>query len=80
MHPGVSILPGDKVFCYRFFVRETQENQVSQVELFLNSVPILAPLTKEERMRLVDALEEVTYQAGKLTNVFLMAGLFLYWG
>ncbi len=48
----------------RHFVREVQENQVSQVELFLNSVPILSPLTKEERMRLVDALEEVTYPAG----------------
>ncbi len=48
----------------RYFVREVQETQVSQVELFLNSVPILSPLTKEERMRLVDALEEVTYPAG----------------
>jgi cGMP-dependent protein kinase 2 len=47
-------------------VREVQETQVSQVELFLNSVPSLSPLTKEERMRLVDALEEVTYPAGKL--------------
>lgn len=45
-------------------MREVQETQVSQVELFLNSVPILSPLTKEERMRLVDALEEVTYPAG----------------
>jgi len=49
---------------FRYFVREVQETQVSQVELFLNSVPILSPLTKEERMRLVDALEEVTYAAG----------------
>ncbi len=62
---------------------------MSQVELFLNSVPILSPLTKvclahlqlvtpfltlslrlldvhskEERMQLVDALEEMTYPAG----------------
>ncbi|KAL6746691.1 kinase-like domain-containing protein [Haematococcus lacustris] len=49
---------------FRYFVREVQETQVSQVELFLNSVPILSPLTKEERMRLVDALEEVTFTAG----------------
>lgn len=41
-----------------------QETQVSQVELFLNSVPILAPLSRDERLRLVDALEEVTFQAG----------------
>lgn len=49
---------------FRYFVREVNETQVSQVELFLNSVPILSPLTKEERMRIVDALEEVTYPAG----------------
>jgi len=45
-------------------VREVQETQVSQIELFLNSVPILSPLTKEERMRIVDALEEATFPAG----------------
>ncbi|PNH07578.1 cGMP-dependent protein kinase 2 [Tetrabaena socialis] len=50
---------------FRFFVRELQETQVSQVELFLNSVPILANLSREERIRLVDAFEEVTYQAGQ---------------
>lgn len=49
----------------RYFVRELQETQVSQVELFLNSVPILANLSREERIRLVDAFEEVTYQAGQ---------------
>jgi cGMP-dependent protein kinase 2 len=46
-------------------VREVQETQVSQVELFLNSVPILANLSREERIRLVDAFEENTYQAGQ---------------
>ncbi|KXZ52398.1 hypothetical protein GPECTOR_9g442 [Gonium pectorale] len=50
---------------FRFFVRELQETTVSQVELFLNSVPILANLSREERIRLVDAFEEVTYQAGQ---------------
>uniref|UniRef100_A0A7S3R8L1 cGMP-dependent protein kinase n=1 Tax=Dunaliella tertiolecta TaxID=3047 RepID=A0A7S3R8L1_DUNTE len=49
---------------FRHFVREIQETQVSQIELFLNSVPILSPLTKEERMRIVDALEEATYPKG----------------
>ncbi len=38
---------------------------MSQVELFLNSVPILANLSREERIRLVDAFEEVTYQQGQ---------------
>lgn len=45
-------------------MREVQETQVSQVELFLNSVPILAPLSRDERLRLVDAFEEVMYPAG----------------
>jgi hypothetical protein len=48
----------------RYFVREQQETQVSQVELFLNSVPILASLSRDERLRLVDALEEVLFQQG----------------
>jgi hypothetical protein len=34
------------------------------VELFLNSVPILSPLTQEERLRLVDAFELVTFAPG----------------
>ena len=37
---------------------------MSQVELFLNSVPILASLSRDERLRLVDALEETVYQQG----------------
>ena len=45
-------------------MREVQDQQVSQVELFLNSVPILSPLAREERLRLVDALEEVQFPAG----------------
>jgi cGMP-dependent protein kinase 2 len=48
----------------RYFVREQQETQVSQVELFLNSVPILASLSRDERLRLVDALEEVVFPQG----------------
>lgn len=37
---------------------------MSQVELFLNSVPILAPLSRDERLRLVDAFEESTFTPG----------------
>jgi hypothetical protein len=54
-------------------VREVQETQVGQVELFLNSVPILSPLTKEERLRLVDALEEVTFPAGACCRGVMMS-------
>ncbi len=38
-------------------MREVQEAAAGQVELFLNSVPILSPLTREDKLRLVDALE-----------------------
>lgn len=42
-------------------MREVHQDETSQVELFLNSVPILASLTREEKMMLVDALEEQAY-------------------
>ena len=42
-------------------MREAHESQVSQVELFLNSVPILSTLSQEEKLLLVDALEEHTF-------------------
>lgn len=45
----------------RHYVRELHQDETSQVELFLNSVPILASLTREEKMMLVDALEEQAY-------------------
>lgn len=45
----------------RHHVREVHQDETSQVELFLNSVPILASLTREEKMMLVDALEEQAY-------------------
>uniref|UniRef100_A0A7S0V7R7 cGMP-dependent protein kinase n=1 Tax=Polytomella parva TaxID=51329 RepID=A0A7S0V7R7_9CHLO len=63
---------------FRYFVREIQETQVSQVELFLNSVPILAPLSRDERLRLVDAFEEVTYAAGSKVIVEGDKGDFFY--
>ena len=34
------------------------------MELFLNSVPILAPLTRDEKLLLLDALEEQVYGPG----------------
>ena len=57
------------VFCYRYHVRELHQDETSQVELFLNSVPILASLTRDEKMMLVDALEEQTFApAAKVIN------------
>ena len=42
-------------------MREVHQDETSQVEIFLNSVPILASLTRDEKMMLVDALEEKSY-------------------
>ncbi len=39
-----------------------QESKSSQVEVFLNSVPILASLSREEKLKLADALEEHTFE------------------
>eukprot|EP00891_Asterochloris_glomerata_P001614 jgi/Astpho2/1614/e_gw1.00028.5.1_t len=49
---------------FRHYVREVHETDASQVELFLNSVPILAPLTRDEKLLLLDALEEQVYGPG----------------
>jgi cGMP-dependent protein kinase 2 len=49
----------------RYFLRNAAETQVSEVELFLNSVPILNPLSQEEKLQLVDAFEEKTYKPGE---------------
>ena len=46
----------------RYYVREIQETEASQIELFLNSVPILASLSRDEKLRLVDALEQQTFK------------------
>ncbi|KAI8465523.1 MAG: cyclic nucleotide dependent protein kinase [Monoraphidium minutum] len=49
---------------FRHYVRDAAETQVSAVELFLNSVPILNPLSREEKLRLVDAFEQRAYTPG----------------
>lgn len=49
---------------FRQHVRRGQEEAASQLELFLNQVPILSPLSKEEKMKLLDAFEERTFPAG----------------
>eukprot|EP00208_Stichococcus_sp_RCC1054_P000748 CAMPEP_0206148736 /NCGR_PEP_ID=MMETSP1473-20131121/37408_1 /ASSEMBLY_ACC=CAM_ASM_001109 /TAXON_ID=1461547 /ORGANISM="Stichococcus sp, Strain RCC1054" /LENGTH=739 /DNA_ID=CAMNT_0053546159 /DNA_START=267 /DNA_END=2486 /DNA_ORIENTATION=- len=49
---------------FRHFVRDHHQQEVSQVELFLNSVKLLGNLTRDEKARLLDALEEKSYQPG----------------
>lgn len=48
----------------RHFMRETQEGEASQVELFLNSVPLLASLSREEKLKLVDAVDKQAFAPG----------------
>ena len=48
----------------RQFVQEAKESEASQVELFLNSVPLFKSLSREEKLMLVDALEEHLFPAG----------------
>lgn len=44
-------------------MQEAAQGQVGQIELFLNNVTLLKDLTKEQRLRLVDAFTEVTFPA-----------------
>lgn len=39
-----------------------QESKSTQIEVFLNSVPILASLSREEKMKLAGAFEEQTFR------------------
>ena len=49
---------------FRKYVQEAAEGEVNQIELFLNSVPLLSPLSREAKVRLVGAFHEATYAAG----------------
>lgn len=46
-------------------MRDQQEREVNEVATFLNSVPLLNSLTREEKLRLLDGLEERSYQPGE---------------
>ena len=46
-------------------MRDQHEREVNEVATFLNSVPLLNGLTREEKMRLLDALEERTFKPGE---------------
>eukprot|EP00775_Hariotina_reticulata_P007218 gene7218-7431_t len=50
---------------FKYYLQNAVEAQASEVELFLNSVPILNPLSQEEKLQLVDAFEEKTYKPGE---------------
>lgn len=58
----------------RYFLRNAAEAQASEVELFLNSVPILNPLNQEEKLQLVDAFEEQVYKPGEQVQ-YLLTGV-----
>jgi CRP-like cAMP-binding protein len=45
-------------------MQEAAESNIGQIELFLNSVPLLKPLSRESKLKLVDAFIEETFTAG----------------
>lgn len=44
------------------YIRETQKAEDKQVEVFMNSVPILQNLSVNEKIRLVDAFDQKTFE------------------
>lgn len=51
----------------RHFVQTSAEDEKSQIQIFLNSVPLLASLDAQDKAMLVDAFAEEQY-AGKCTT------------
>mmetsp|Transcript_18133 Transcript_18133/g.45666 ORF Transcript_18133/g.45666 Transcript_18133/m.45666 type:complete len:726 (-) Transcript_18133:186-2363(-) len=49
---------------FRHYVQAAAEEGIGQVELFMNSVPLLGNLTREQKLQLVDAFAEEVYEAG----------------
>lgn len=49
---------------FRHYVQAAAEDSIGQVELFLNSVPLLSRLAREQKMQLVDAFTEEVFEAG----------------
>jgi hypothetical protein len=45
-------------------VQAAAEEGIGQVELFMNSVPLLGNLTREQKLQLVDAFTEEAYEGG----------------
>ncbi len=67
------------VIGHRQFMQEAKETEASQMELFLNSVPLLASLSREEKLLLVDALEEQTFPAGTCIVKQVQSPTFFEW-
>lgn len=51
---------------HRRYVQEHAEGELGQIELFLNSVPLLSPLHRDAKLRLVDAFAEEMFAAGSI--------------
>ncbi|PNW74512.1 hypothetical protein CHLRE_12g493250v5 [Chlamydomonas reinhardtii] len=49
---------------FRHFVQASVEDEKGQIQLFLNSVPLLSSLRPDEKMLLVDAFQEEAFVAG----------------
>lgn len=52
-------------FCCSRHVKEVQESKASQIEVFLNSVPLLASLSRDEKLKLASVLEEQAFKPGE---------------
>ncbi|CAG9463429.1 unnamed protein product [Pedinophyceae sp. YPF-701] len=50
---------------FKHFCRVTREELTSQIQVFLNQVALLEPLTTEERIQLAEAFEERKYRPGE---------------
>lgn len=60
-------------------MKEVQESKTSQVEVFLNSVPLLASLSREEKLKLASVLEEQTFMPEeRVVNEVRNAGVASY--
>lgn len=56
--------PAHACMSLRHYVQTAAEDEKSEVELFLNSVPLLASLHREEKLRLVGAFLEEVFPGG----------------
>ena len=63
---------------FRSIVIEANTRNAKMYEAFLEKVALLSPLTKEQRNRMVDALEEVAYRQGEVIIEEGSAGQYLY--
>ena len=45
-------------------MKELQESKEQEIEVFLNSVPLLSSLSREEKQRLASAMEEQHFDVG----------------